>query len=156
YPHGKGCYKSDGRPGLRAPLAFPLPGRADPTDPRRNEEMAMRKTWFALTGVLAAVGLAVAQPPTGTNPPPPTPPAKIPPGPTPTGLNPPPGTGAPQTPQAPQSPQSPPENKETLLDPSQPLDRYLLRWEDEMKKVQSLAAECVRDEKNKTFNTEQR
>jgi TIGR03009 family protein len=120
--------------------------------------MVMRRTWFALSGVLAAVGLAVAQPPTNPTPPESTPPVRIPSGPVPTTLNPPPGTGAPQTPQAPQAPQTPqPGNKETLLDPARdPLDRYLLRWEDEMKKVQTLAAECVRDEKNKTFNTEQR
>jgi TIGR03009 family protein len=138
--------------GLLSPSRYP---EAPTYGPTSEEEKAMRRTWFALTGFLAAVGLAVAQPPTGTNPPPSTPPVKIPSSPVPTGLNPP-GTGSPQTPQAPQSPQTPPENKESLLDPSQPLDRYLMRWEDEMKKVQSLAAECVRDEKNKTFNTEQR
>lgn len=50
-----------------------------------------------------------------------------------------------QPPQPPQPPAAP------ALDPRNPLDALLMRWEAEMKKVESIAAQCTRTDDDKTF-----
>lgn len=51
-----------------------------------------------------------------------------------------------------QPPQNPPGGQPPVLDPARNrVDQLLVRWEAEMKKVQSLSAQCTRLEENKTF-----
>lgn len=48
--------------------------------------------------------------------------------------------------------QQPPAAAAPAIDPRNPLDAHLLRWEEEMKKIESLAAQCTRTTIDKTFN----
>jgi TIGR03009 family protein len=57
---------------------------------------------------------------------------------------------APAAAQAPPMPQPQPQQAPNAL------DNYLLRWEQEMQKVQTLAAQLVREEKDPQFNTAQK
>jgi TIGR03009 family protein len=81
----------------------------------------MRPSWLALAGLLCTAALAAAQQP-------------------PQGQAPPAGSRPPVAP--------PPA---VTLDPRNPLDAHLMRWEKEMKAVQTLVVQAQRTEKNKVF-----
>ena len=91
----------------------------------------MRLNLLALSTLLLTLVSAVAQTPPGQTPPaqtPPTqPPAYVPP---------------------PQHPAPPPVSPDQVK-----LDAYMLRWEQEMLKIETLAATLIREEKDTTFNT---
>jgi TIGR03009 family protein len=109
--------------------------------------MVMRYSWLALAGLLAWSAAAGAQQPTQTKPvqiPAAQPPAQ---GQPTQGA---PGQAQPALPpgQQPAPPAAPPLDSE-----HNPLDKFLLRWEQEMKNVDTLAAQLSRVEENKTFQT---
>jgi TIGR03009 family protein len=112
--------------------------------------MVMRYSWLALAGLLAWNATGSAQQPTQTQP------VQIPA--TPPSGQAPPGQAQPAFPQtqpgiSPQGqPGAPPATQP--LDPEHnPLDKFLLRWEQEMKNVETLSAQLSRIEENKTFQT---
>jgi TIGR03009 family protein len=59
----------------------------------------------------------------------------------------------PQQPYPPQPPRQPMVPAAQPLNPNDPLDQLLIRWEGEMKRVQTLQASLTRIDQNKTFGT---
>src|SRR5262249_19610719 len=115
------------RPARRRPRPCPAGGDSDPT-----EEKAMHIRWWAIGCLVACQTVAMAQPPRT----PPTSPVQL---------------GAPQT--AGQPPPQPTPHAAAVLDPqNNPLDRFLVQWENEMKAVESLVAPNMsRTEVNMTY-----
>ncbi len=98
--------------------------------------------------LLAPLTLLLAIPVVAQTPPGQTPPAQTPPGQTPPAQTSPGQTPPAQPPQRPATPQPTPDQLK--------LDAYMQRWEQEMQKIQTLAATLVREEKDTSFNHRQK